>query len=137
MGSGVRSEDVLEIRLEAGIVPGVVVKRYVHSVLRVRGVDHELGFHSGWWSEAVRRGEERLKSVVAADVVRGGVGKHNILQTTGGDLVIIFGVAPRSQTIMSGIGKDRCVFGVLGICLRVRTSIKVLLLKTLPSVQSQ
>ena len=83
MGSGVGSEDVLEIRLEAGIVPVVVIKRYVHGVLRVRGVDHERGVHSGWWGEAIRRGEERLKSVVTANVMRCGVGKHNILQTTG------------------------------------------------------
>jgi len=126
MGSGVGSEEVLEIRLEASIVPVEVVKRYVHGVLRVRGVDHERGVHSGRWGEAIRRGEERLKSVVTANVVRYGVGKHNVLQSTGGDLVIIVGVTPRSQTIMSGIGKDRRVLGVLGICLRVRTRIQIL-----------
>jgi len=131
------SEDVLEIRLEVGIVPGVVVECYVHSRLRVRGVDHELGDHSGWWTEAVHWCEERLKSVFTANVVRDGVGNRDVLQTTRGDLVIICGVTPGSQTVISGIGKDRRVLGVRGIYLRVRTGIKMLLLKTSPSVQSQ
>jgi hypothetical protein len=127
MGSRMRTKEVLEVRLEAGKVAGVVVERDIHSVLCVGGVDHECGVHSGRWGEAVRWREERLKSIITADVVGDGVGEHEVLEATGGDLVIVVRVTPRSQTLSSGIGKDRGVLGVRGIYFCVRTDVEILL----------
>lgn len=97
MRSRMRPIDVLKVRLEVGVVPSERVDCEIHVFFCHRGVDHQLGVSSGL---ARRRGEvggeERLQSIVTADVVRNGIGDHHILETAGRDLVIVRRVTPRS-----------------------------------------
>ena len=124
MGSRVRTEDVLEVRLEAGVVSGVIVKGDIHGIGGVRVVDRQCGINTDRCAEAVGWREERLKGKVTADMMRDGVGDRNVLETASRDLVVIVCVTPRAETVSSGIVKDRGVFRIRGIYFWVRTSVQ-------------
>lgn len=93
-----RPIDVLKIRLEVGIIPRERANLESCVLWRERGVDHQQGVNgrvAGRWSEATDVAEERLKGIIAADVVRDRVGDRHILETAGRDLEIIVRVTPR------------------------------------------
>ena len=99
--------------MEAVKVPSKRVDRVVHILFRKRGVGHKVYRQAGRWGPGCT--EEGLKSVVTADVVRDGVGDLYVLETTGGDLKIIFWVAPTPETVFGVIGKDGGMVKVCGI----------------------
>ena len=80
----------LKILLEAGIIPGKRIKRVIHVLLCERRVYHQLGVYARCVG-----GEEWLKSIITADVVRDGVGDRDIFETASGDLEIVLSVSPR------------------------------------------
>ena len=126
-----RPINVLKIRLEAGKVPREGIDREIHVRFRERSVYHQLGVYgqcTGWWGEAaVPKREERLKGVITTDMVWGGVGDRDILETAGRDLEIVRRVTPRPKTLIIGIGKNRRMFKVRGIYFHVRAGIRMLL----------
>jgi hypothetical protein len=127
MRSRMRAVDVLEIGLEVGIVPGERVDREIYVLFRERGVDHQIDVYGLPGNEGEHSSEEGLKDIISADAVRDGVSDSHILETAGSDLEIVFRVTPRPQTVFGGIGKDRCVFKVRSIYIRVRADIRILL----------
>ena len=50
-----------------------------------------------------------------------GISKGDVLEAAGRNLVVIVGVTPRPETILSGVGKDRRVIKVGGICFHIRS----------------
>jgi len=56
-----------------------------------------------------------LKGIIAANVVRNGVGDLDILEATGGDLKVVVGFTPIPDAVNGGVGKDRRVVKVGGI----------------------
>lgn len=47
--------------------------------------------------------------------MRDGVGKHDILEATGGNLEVVVQVAPRPQAVITRVGEDRRVIKVRGL----------------------
>ena len=80
---------------------------------------------------------EGLKGKITTDVVGAGVGDFDILEATGGDLEVVLGVTPRAEAVVSGVGPDRRVIKVRGICSCIRTDTQYSRTKALPCVQSQ
>ena len=104
MGSGVRSGEVLEVPLEVGIVPIERVERVIDILLREGDVDRRGQIH-GWCT-----GESgRVKDVgeITTDVVFGGVGEGDVLETTGGDLEIVRRVTPTPESLVRAVREDR------------------------------
>jgi len=132
MWSRMRPIDVLQIRLEAGIVPLEGAGGEVHVCFREGGVEHQLGVHgrcAGRYGGAVPQHEERLKGITTTDAMWDGVRDRDILETAGSDLEIVCWVTPRPKTLIGTIGKDRRVFKVRGIYFRVRARIIILLVR--------
>ena len=123
MWSRMRPRDVLMVYLEAGEIPCESVDREIHVGLCERAVDPSLAVHPGLWDKAGPR-YEGSKGIITANVVWDGVGDSDILETAGGDLVIVICVTPRPEALCGGIGKDRCVLKVRGIYSHVRTDIQ-------------
>ena len=123
MRSGMRPTDAFKIRLKADIIPRERIHIEIHNRFRERGVDHQEGVHR-WRSRGVDSKEEGLNGEIPADVVRGGVGESDILEATGGNLEVVCWITPRSNTVKSGVGKQRRVIEVRGIYLCVRTIVR-------------
>ena len=131
-----RPGGTLKICLEVNKVPRKRVHVVIHIRSRQRRVyqQQRVGRYAGDGDYYETVG---LKSEVAADVVRDGVGESDIFETASRDLEIILWVTPRPETINSGVGPDRRVVIVRGIYFRVRIGIQYRWLKALPCVQSQ
>lgn len=56
---------------------------------------------------------------VPADVVWDGVGDEDVLEAAGGDLVVVIWVAPTSNPVKGGVGKDSGMIEIRGICFCV------------------
>jgi len=110
----VRPLDAFNESLKADVIPRERVHIEIHDLFRERGVDHQQGVH-GRRSGGVDAKEEGLNSEIPADVVRGGVGEFDILEATGGNLVVVRRITPRPETVKSGVGKERRVIEVRGI----------------------
>ena len=94
MRSRMWPRDALKVWLEAVKVPREPVNRSIHIRLREREVDPSLAVHPRRWGEAVHR-REGSKGIITADVMRDRVGDRDILETSGGDLVIVIRITPR------------------------------------------
>ena len=135
MRSRMRVRRLLKMGLEPDIVSRKRVHGGIHDLSRERRVDQQHGVLIRYaWKLSC---EERLKGVIAADVVRDGVGNFEVLKSTGGDLEVVLWVTPRAETVVSGVGPDRCVVKVRGIYFCIRTGTQQSLPKALPCVQSQ
>ena len=134
MPSRVRPGDTLKICLEVNKVPRKRVHVVIHIRSRQRCIDQQQRVcrYAGDYYETVG-----LKSEVAADVMRDGVGESDIFETASRDLKIILWVTPRPETVNSGVGPHRRVVIVRGIYFRVKIGIQYRWLKALPCVQSQ
>ena len=121
MRSRMRSKDTLCIRLKVEEIPPKRIHDEIHVCFRERRVEHQRGIQSYAGRDAVQSCKEGLEGVIPADVVRNGVGKPDVFETTGRDLEVIVRVTPESKTIVRRIGKDRCVIKVRGVYFRVRT----------------
>ena len=116
MHGRMRSIKTLEETLEAGIVSDVVFHKEVHIRFGESRVDHHVrGDDTGGRAGEVGSGEVGLEDEVTADMVGNGVGDGDILESTGVDLVVVVGVAPSTDTVIGGVGKDRRVEKVGGI----------------------
>ena len=109
-----RPEGGLEIRLKADVVPCERVHGVIHILRRERYINPVLGVHGRCARDAYSR-EEGSKGIITADVVRDRVSDCDILESTGEDLEVVLRVAPRTETVISGVGPDRRVFKIRGI----------------------
>jgi len=102
MRSRMRPRDAPMVYLEALKVARESVDREIHVRLCECAVDPSLTVHPGRWDKAGYRCEGS-KGIITADVVRDGVGDGDILETAGGDLVIVICITPRPETLFGGI----------------------------------
>ena len=121
--------------IESGIVPRKRVHSGIHNRLRERRVDQQLGVLGRAGDE--QSPEQGLKSKITTDVVRDGVGDFDILEATGGDLVVVVWITPRAESVVGGVGKDGRVIKVRGVYAYIRTGIQRSRTEALPCVQSQ
>ena len=135
MGAGVRSGEVLEVALEVVIIPIERVEGVIDICLRERDVDRRGEIDSRCARESSRVKEV---SIVASDVVFGGVGERYVLETTGGDLEIIRRVTPTPETLVSVVREDCGIEKVRSVWICVRAAVLCHSYpSTLPIVQSQ
>lgn len=120
MGSRVRTREIFEGLLEAGVVSIKPGEDALHFLLGERKVDSCREGGKGLRAREVTSTENIGE--VTADVVGDGVGKLDVLQTTSGDLVIVGRVAPTTEALGSIIGKDSSVEEVSSIYVGVRTA---------------
>jgi len=97
-----RPRDACMVYLEAREVPREPIDREIHVRLCERAVDPKLTVHPGRWDKTVHRCEGS-KGIITADMVRNGVGDGDILETAGGDLVIVICITPRPETLFGRI----------------------------------
>ena len=134
--SRMRVGDALKMNLEVDVISRKRVHVGIHNRLRECGVDHQQGVYGRAGEEQVSCGEG-LKGKIATDVMGDRVGDFDVLEATGKDLVVVLRVTPRAETVVSGVGPDRCVIKVRGIYSPIRTDTQHSRTKALPCVQFQ
>ena len=124
MRSRMWPKETSKIWLEGGKVPSKRFDRVIHIRFRERGVDKDVGRKESIDGESGQSTDEGLNGIITADVVRDGVSKFDVLETTCVDLEIVVRVAPATETFLGVVGKDGGMVEVRGVCFGVRTGIR-------------
>lgn len=106
--------DGFEVSLELEVVAGIVSDQTIDVLLGHAAVDGQGGLRRGAVGRVSPRREgigvrERVKGVVPPDVVGVRVHPDFILETAGGDLVVVLGVAPATNTMRRAVEEGRVV----------------------------
>jgi hypothetical protein len=113
----VRSVPALNKRLEFYIIPRERAHGVIDNFACERRVEHQRGVRIWWPVGAVGRQacSTDLKGKIPAEVMRNGVGNPHVLEGTGGDVIIVTWVTPRTKAVVIGVRPDRCVVKVRSV----------------------
>ena len=94
----------LNPRLERNVIPRERAHGIVNNFARERRVEHQVGVRR-WRAVGAKWGrpscsKEGLKGEIPADIVRNGIGNLHILESAGGDFIVICWIAPTTKAII-------------------------------------